>query len=69
MYSICYYCRVLIYLNLIDIFSKNILISNFIKSVQWEQSCAMGTDRRTDMTKLIVVFRNFSKRAKKHTVL
>jgi hypothetical protein len=34
------------------------------KSVQWEPSCSMGTDgqtdRLTDMTKLIVAFRNFA---------
>jgi hypothetical protein len=31
------------------------------KSFQWEPSCSMRTDRRTDMTKLIVAFRNFAK--------
>jgi len=31
------------------------------KSVQWEPICSMQTDRRTDMTKQIVVFRNFAK--------
>jgi hypothetical protein len=34
------------------------------KSVKWEQSCSMRTDRRTerqtDMTKLTVAFRNFA---------
>jgi len=30
------------------------------KSVQWELSCSMRTDRRTDMTKLIAAFRNFA---------
>jgi hypothetical protein len=29
-------------------------------SVQWEPSCSMRTDGRTDMTKLIVAFRNFA---------
>ena len=29
------------------------------KSVQWEPSCSMRTDGRTDMMKLMVVFRNF----------
>ena len=29
------------------------------KSIQWEPSCSMRSDRRTDMTKLIVAFRNF----------
>ena len=30
-------------------------------SVQWDSSCFMRTDRRTDMTKLIVALRNFAK--------
>ena len=30
------------------------------KSVQWEPSCYLGADRRTDMTKLIVAFRYFA---------
>jgi hypothetical protein len=29
------------------------------KFVQWEPSCSMRKDRRTDMTKLIVTFHNF----------
>jgi len=31
-----------------------------VKSVQWRSSCIMWTDRRTDMTKLMVAFRNFA---------
>jgi hypothetical protein len=34
------------------------------KSVQWEPSCSMWTDGRTEMTKLIVAFRNFAKAPK-----
>ena len=30
------------------------------KSVQWEPSCSLRTDGRTDLTKLIVGFRNFT---------
>jgi hypothetical protein len=30
------------------------------KSVQWEPSCSMGTDGRTDMTKLMVASGNFA---------
>jgi phage terminase large subunit len=44
-------------------FSKNLQISNFMKirQVGAEMFYADGrTDRRTDMTKLIVGFRNFS---------
>ena len=36
-------------------------------SVQWEPSCPMRTDGRTDMTKLIVAFRNFSTAPKNET--
>jgi len=28
--------------------------------MQLEPSCSMGTDRQTDVTKLIAVFRNFA---------
>ena len=35
------------------------------KSVQREPSCSLRTDGRTDMTKLIVAFRNFTKARKK----
>jgi hypothetical protein len=34
------------------------------KSVQWEPSCSMRTDRQTEMTKLIFAFRNFAKAPK-----
>jgi len=34
------------------------------KSVQWEPSCSVRTDRRTGMTKLIVAFYNFAKASK-----
>ena len=30
------------------------------KSDQWEPSCSIRTDRRMDVTKLIVAFRNFA---------
>ena len=30
------------------------------KSVQWEPSCSMRTDRQTDMTNLIAAFHNFT---------
>jgi hypothetical protein len=51
----------------LDRFSKNPQISNFIKSIQREPSCFTRTNRRTDMTKLIVVFRNFAN-APKNTI-
>jgi len=51
-------------------FSRQILakysVSDLMKSVQGEPSCSMRTDgrtekKKTDMTKLIVVFRSFAK--------
>jgi len=45
-------------------FSRQIFdycISNLRKSFEWEPSYSARTDRRTDMTKLIVTFRNFAK--------
>jgi hypothetical protein len=38
------------------------------KSVQWQQTCSLQTDRLTDMTELIVPFCSFSKTTKR-TVL
>ena len=40
----------------------------FLKIPQWDQSPSMWTDGRTDMTKLIVAFRNFVK-ASKHVLM
>ena len=37
------------------------------KSVQWEPSCSMRTDGRTDMTKLIVAFQNCTNAPKNRT--
>jgi hypothetical protein len=34
------------------------------KTAQWEPSCSMQTDRRRNMTKLIVAFRNLRTRLK-----
>jgi len=39
------------------------------KSVRWEPSCSMRTDGRTDMTKLIVAFRNYANEPKNVSVL
>ena len=48
-------------------------ISNFKQFVQWEPSCSMRTDGRTDgqtdMTKLIVAFRNFVNPPKRRSLL
>ena len=35
-----------------------------LRSIQWEPSCSVRTDGQTDMRKLIVAFRNFSKEPK-----
>ena len=47
-----------------DRFSKNTYIQNSCKSVQWEPSWSTRTDRRIDMTKLMVAFSNFAKAPK-----
>ena len=60
-------------LNILDRFSKNSQMSNLMKILQWDPSCSVWTDRdrererdrQTDMTKLIVTFRNFAN-APKH---
>jgi hypothetical protein len=54
--------QILMKLNFLEIFSKNTQIVNFVNIVQWEPNCSMRTDgrtgRQTDLTKLIVAFRN-----------
>jgi hypothetical protein len=50
-------------LNFLRRFSKNTQISNFIQI--WGPSFSMRTDRRTDMTKLIVALRHFVNAPKK----
>jgi len=47
-------------LNSLDDFRRRIKYQNSIKSALWEPCCSMRTDRQTKMTKLKVVFRNFS---------
>ena len=62
MKSSRYSCLILIKLEFSrQIFQKKILKYEISwKSFQLEQSCSMRTDRRTDMTKRIVAFRNFA---------
>ena len=51
-------------LNFLHRFSKITQISNFIKSVQWEVSCSMRTDRYTDgrrELKEVYIMRSFMK--------
>jgi hypothetical protein len=40
-----------------------------LKFAQWKHSCSMRTDRRTDMTKLIVTFLNFARAPKNQPYL
>jgi hypothetical protein len=49
----------------LEIFEKYSDIKFHEKSFQWEQSCSMRTDRRTDMTQLKIAFRNFMNAPKK----
>ena len=46
--------------NFSTVFRKMLKYKISCKSAQWAQSCFMRTDGRTDMTKLIVAFRNFA---------
>ena len=50
----------------LDSFSKNNEVYNISwKSVQWEASCSVRTDRRSEMKKLTFAFRNFAEVTKK----
>ena len=60
MYPARYSCQILIKTEFSNAFRKILKYPNFIKSVQWEYSYSMRTDRRTNMTKLIVAFRNLA---------
>ena len=52
--------------NFLDIFSKNYQIS--LTPIQWESSCSIRADRRTNMTKLIATFRNFANAPKNEEI-
>ena len=54
-------------LALLDRFSKNIQISNFIK-IRPVGAQLYHTDERTDMTKLKAAFRNFANVPKSHVI-
>jgi hypothetical protein len=49
-----------------QIFEKIIKYQISWKSIQWESICYMRTDRRTDMTKLMISYRNFAQAPKCH---
>jgi hypothetical protein len=63
-------CKVPVILvgNFLDRFSNSLKYQISLKSLQWEPSCSMRTDGRTDMTKLTVAFRNFANAPKKGNV-
>ena len=67
MWSTRYSCPTLMNLNFLDIFSKNIKISIFHENPSSGSRVVRcgQRERRTDMTTLIVAFRNFAKRPKK----
>ena len=48
-----------------QIFEKRLGYQVYSKSVQWEPSCCMRTDGRTNVTKLIVAFRILANAPKK----
>ena len=64
MYSTLYSYPIVMELDFIDGFSKNIEISNFMK-IRPEGAELFHADRRTDMTNQIAAFRNFFERAVK----
>ena len=43
---------------------RKVLLYQIWNPVQWEPNCSMRSDRRTDITKLIVAFRSFAKAPK-----
>jgi hypothetical protein len=57
------------YLSFLDRVSEKLKYQLLSKSVQWEPSCSMWADRQTDMTKLIVAFRNFANPPKKGEIM
>jgi hypothetical protein len=62
MQSTLYSCPILTKLEFFrQIFEKTRKYQISWKSVQWEPSCSMQTDGRTDMTKLKVAFHKFAK--------
>ena len=59
-------CKVPVILRILSIDFRNIPnYQNSWKSIQWEPSCSMWTDGRTDMTKLVVAYRNCAHAPKK----
>jgi hypothetical protein len=55
------FCRILIKFEFFSTdFRKSLKYQVSSKSVHWEPSFSMRTDRRTNMTKLIVAFRNLA---------
>jgi hypothetical protein len=48
-------------------FRRSLKYEVSLKSVKWEPSYVMPTEGQTDMTKLIVAFRNFANAPKKRT--
>ena len=46
-----------------QIFEKSLKYQILCKTVQWQPSCSMRTDRRKDMKKITVAFPNFCERA------
>ena len=69
MYINCYSFPILMKIEFLLLsWEKSSYIKISWKSFQWEPSCSMRTDRRRDMTKLIVAFHNFSKEPKIYTL-
>jgi len=59
MYGTPYFCQIVLNINFLDISQKILKWQILWKSIQWEPSCSMQTDRQS-MLKLIFAFRNFA---------
>jgi hypothetical protein len=69
LYNTCYSCHILMKIEFWgQVFEKYLKCKISGKSVHWEPSYSMWTDRRTDMTKLVVAFRSFVKAPKRNLI-
>jgi hypothetical protein len=65
-----YYCPILMKLKFYrQIFEKYLKIKLYEKYFEWEPSCSMRTDRRTDLRKLRVAIRSFANKPKNRFIL
>ena len=51
-----------------QIIEKYLNVKFYEKYVEWDQSCSMWTDRRTDLRKLSVVIRSYANKPKSRSI-